>query len=95
MTEQISPLNINKWELKMAGKCLRTGSSNKLHSWTKRSGKLSVRNNANHNKSIALFSLTNQQRRGGEGGGGGWIGWHSLNEKITLKAGSPKKTLTA
>ena len=78
----------------MAGKCLRTGSSNKLHSWTKRSGKLSVRNNANHNKSIALFSLTNQQRRGGEGGGGG-IGWHSLNEKITLKAGSPKKTLIA
>ena len=77
----------------MAGKCLRTGSSNKLHSWTKRSGKLSVRNNANHNKSIALFPLTNQQRRGE--GGGGEIGWHSLNEKITLKAGVPKKTLTA
>lgn len=78
----------------MAGKCLGTGSSNKLHSWTKRSRKLSVRNNANHNKSIALFSLTNQQRRGGEGAGGG-IGWHSLNEKITLRAGGPKKTLTA
>ena len=94
MTEQISLLNNNKWELKMAGKCLRTGGSNKLHSWTKRSGKLSVRNNANHNKSIALFPLTNQQRRGG-GEGGGEIGWHSLNEKITLKAGVPKKTLTA
>ena len=94
MTEQISLLNNNKWELKMAGKCLRTGGSNKLHSWTKRSGKLSVRNNANHNKSIALFPLTNQQRRGG-GGGLLEIGWHSLNEKITLKAGVPKKTLTA
>ena len=79
----------------MAGKCLRTGGSNKLHSWTKRSGKLSVRNNANHNKSIALFPLTNQQRRGGGGGGLGEIGWHSLNETITLKAGGPKKTLTA
>ena len=94
MTEQISLLNNNKWELKMAGKCLRTGGSNKLHSWTKRSGKLSVCNNANHNKSIALFPLTNRQRRGG-GGGLGEIGWHSLNEKITLKAGVPKKTLTA
>ena len=73
MTEQISLLNNNKWELKMAGKCLRTGGSNKLHSWTKRSGKLSVRNNANHNKSIALFPLTNQQRRGGGGGGGDWL----------------------
>lgn len=56
-----------------------------------------MRNNANHNKSIALFPLTNQQRRGEGGGRGGRgeIGWHSLNEKITLKAGVPKKTLTA
>ena len=31
----------------------------------------------------------------GEGEGGGGIGWHSLNEKITLSAGGPKKTFTA
>lgn len=74
----------------MVGKCFRTGGSNKLHSWTKRSGKLSKRNNANHNKSIALFSLTNQQRRGG-GGGGDWVAF-TERENYTQRGRSEKDT---